>query len=112
MLKTPPTSRMIGRTIVVNKFTDSHFGRGYRMNRTIGILSLLAVVSFAGACNHASAPMQTNANVNHNSNANSVPANVGVVTNNNGNENTSGVRPINSNANSNQSKNANGNANK
>lgn len=81
------------------------------MKRTLIVLSLLLLVSLAGACstengaNRNTAPnngvVQTNANVDHNLNANTAPSNVGVVTNNNGNKNTAGVRTIN--ANSNQS---------
>lgn len=80
------------------------------MKRTLGFLSLLVIVGFAGACASETANnnaaqrngvVETNANV-QNLNANNAPSNVGVVTNNNGNKNTAGVRPINGNANNNQ----------
>ncbi len=81
------------------------------MNRSIVVVGLLAVLSFASACNSGNAPVQTNANTSQNLNSNTAPANTGVVQNNNGNENTSGVRPINAN-NSNQNGNKPANANK
>jgi hypothetical protein len=73
------------------------------MRRTLGLLGLLAVVSFSGACatdnsanNNNTAPkngvVETNANLNKNMNDSSAPSNVGVLTNNNGNKNTSGIR--------------------
>ena len=92
------------------------------MKQILGFLSLVVIVSFAGACstekaaNNNTAPVngvvQTNANINQNLNANTAPSNVGVVTNNNGNKNTSGVNTINGNAKTNhngKSKPANGN---
>lgn len=80
------------------------------MNRSIAVVGLLAVLSFASACNSGNAPVQTNANT-QNLNSNTAPANTGVVQNNNGNENTSGVRPINAN-NGNQNGGKPANANK